>query len=90
MASPITSLINISEDELKRLLTEAAVLGAKQALQDIGLHDDNAAKDIEDVRGLLSSWRETKSEMWKTFVHWFTAGLLALIGYAVVMYVKPK
>ena len=90
MESPITPVVSICEEELKRLLVEAAVLGAKQALADIGLHDENASKDISEVRGLLSSWREAKSEIWKTVVHWVTAGVLAAIGYAVFFYVKPK
>ena len=64
----------------------AAMRGVTAALKAVGLGDDNAAKDIKDMRALLSSWRDTKSEVWKTILHWTVTAVLA--GIAFVVYHK--
>lgn len=57
-------------DELQEMLELASVRGAKKALDSLGLHDEDAATDIKELRGLLDSWRATKETAWKTAVDW--------------------
>lgn len=57
-------------DELQEMLELASVAGAKKALHSLGLHDEDAASDIKELRSLLDSWRATKETAWKTVVDW--------------------
>ncbi len=88
MESPIVATYSLSKDEIQELVAEAARLGAKQALYDIGLHDDEAGTDVKELRSLLDSWRSAKAVAWKTVVQTVTVGLLSLL--AVGLYFKNK
>jgi hypothetical protein len=87
MNSPILSVRSITDEELKSMLREAAEWGAKRALADIGLHDDDAGDDVKELRGLLESWRQAKNTAFKTVISWLTTGLLILIIGGVYYYV---
>lgn len=76
---PISAHITLSEKELEAMLNKAAAYGAKKALAEIGLHDEGAADDVRELRGLIDSWRDTKRTAWKTFVSWSVKGLLVLL-----------
>jgi len=43
---------------LRALIEEASDLGAARALARLGLSDENAAKDMAELRELLSAWRD--------------------------------
>ena len=88
MTSPVLSVRNISDQELKEMLREAAEWGAKRALADIGLHDDQAGSDVKELRGLLETWRDAKQTAFKTTVSWLTKGFLILIIGGVWFYAK--
>ena len=79
MNSPILAVRNISDEELKTMLREAAEWGAKRALADIGLHDDEAVSDVKELRGLLDTWRDAKRTAFRTAISWMTKGFLILI-----------
>lgn len=79
-----------TEEELERMLDRAAKRGAKAALADLGLHDENASRDIGDLRELLSSWKETRRAVWTTAVKLGTTALLLFIAGAVWLSVKTK
>lgn len=81
--SPIRPVYSCTPEELKELIRNAAEAGAKQALADIGLHDEHAGADVKELRELLRSWKDTKREMWKTVVRWGTTIILGLISFAV-------
>ena len=70
---------------LRALIEEASDLGAARALARLGLADDHAAKDMTELRELLSAWRDAKKTMRKAVLGWFVrAGLaLLLLGLAV-------
>ena len=55
--SPVT----ITHDELEAMLDRAAKRGATQALAAIGLHDENAAIDVREMRSLLEASRDTRT-----------------------------
>lgn len=70
---------------IRALIEEASELGAARALAALGLADDKARKDMEELRELLSAWRDAKVSARKAVIGWLVRGCLALllIGLAV-------
>ena len=77
--------IKLTPDDLEEMLDNAARRGAKEALRSIGLLDDDAAKDIIEMRSLLEAWRDTRKSVWSTIVKVTTVALLTFIAGAVWM-----
>jgi hypothetical protein len=73
------------ETEIAALLEKASEAGAQRALAHLGLSDQSAAKDMADLRELLSAWRDAKKSARKAVVDWAVRGVLAVlvIGLAV-------
>jgi hypothetical protein len=84
------SEVKLTPDELEAMLDRAAKRGAKEALASIGLLDENAHRDISDMRSLLDAWRETRKGVWTTFIKVSTTALLMFIAGAVWMYVDKQ
>ena len=82
--------INLTPDELESMLDRAAKRGATQALSSIGLHDETAAKDINEMRDLLDVWRDTRRGIWSTVVKVTTIAILTFIAGAVWMQLGNK
>jgi hypothetical protein len=82
--------VTLTPEELEALLDRSAKKGARAALEELGLQDDSAAKDIEDIRELLASWRETRKAVWSTVVKIATTGILLFIAGAVWLSVKSN
>ena len=80
--------VTMTPEEFEAMLDRAAKKGARAALEELGLHDQNAEKDLEELRSLLSSWRDTKKAMWSTIVKVSTTAALIFIAGAVGLYVK--
>lgn len=76
--------MDIEQAELENLLERAAEAGARKALADVGLQDDDAIHDVYELRNLLDSWRETKSAVGQTITRVVTltilSGIAAVIG----------
>lgn len=78
----------ITKCELELLLEQASKQGAKMALAELGLHDENAPTDIKDLRELLKAFRIAKKDSFRLFIKWvvigfmtfITAGFFSLIG----------
>ncbi len=70
---------------LRAMVEEASELGAGRALDRLGLGDPAARDDIDELRELLSAWRDAKTSAWKATVAWLVRALLALllVGMAV-------
>jgi Family of unknown function (DUF6127) len=70
---------------LRAMIEEASELGAARALARLGLADEDAAKDMAELRELLGAWRDAKSSAMKALIGWIVSGALALllIGIAV-------
>lgn len=77
--------IKLSSDEFEEMLDRAARRGAKEALRSIGLLDDDAHRDITEMRSLLEAWRDTRKSIWSTVVKLLTVGTLTFIAGAVWM-----
>ena len=84
----MSEIRQLTEEQIELMLDRAAKRGARAALEEIGLHDKSAGKDIEDLRELLSSWRETRKAVWTTVVRIATGSLLLFIAGAVWMSLK--
>lgn len=67
------------------LIAKASEQGAAKALESLGLADKNARKDMDELRELLSAWRDAKRTARQAVVGWIVkVGLaLLLIGLAV-------
>ena len=79
------SEIKLSPEELEAMLDRAARRGAKQALRSIGLLDDDAHKDITEMRSLIEAWRDTRKSIWSTVTRLATVAVLTFIAGAVWM-----
>lgn len=71
--------MNLSESQLQAMLDKAAECGAKKALLAVGLHDEDAAGDVHDLRGLLEAFRSAKASMVTAAVKFLTTAVLAAI-----------
>ena len=58
----------MTEEEMALMIERAAEAGAKKALRDVGLSDDDANVDVKELRNLLDTWRITKRTAVKTIV----------------------
>ena len=75
------SELKLSPEELEAMLDRSA----RRALESIGLTDENAAKDIQEMRSLLDAWRDTRKSIWNTTVRILTVATLTFIAGAVWM-----
>jgi len=82
--------INLTPEELEDMLDRAARRGAKEALKSIGLSDDDASKDLHEMRTLLEAYRDTKKSIWQTAVRISTIALLSFIAASVWMQLGNK
>ena len=67
------------------LLEAASEMGARKALARLGLADEAARNDINELRELLGAWRDAKLSARREVVNWVIRALFAalLIGLAV-------
>jgi hypothetical protein len=70
---------------LRAIVEDASEVGAARALARLGLSDDKAQDDIDELRELLGAWRAAKASAWKAAVEWLVRAVFAalLIGIAV-------
>ena len=75
----------MTPDELEAMLDRAAKRGATAALREVGLHDDDARKDIQEIRSLLEAWRDTRKGVWSTVVKLSTVAIITFIAASLWM-----
>jgi hypothetical protein len=70
---------------LRALVEESSQAGARRALASLGLDDERARRDMDELRELLSAWRDAKRSAWRAVVTWVVRVACArvLIGLAV-------
>jgi hypothetical protein len=71
----------ITDAQLQAMLTEAAEQGAKLALKEVGLHDDEAGRDIRDLRNVLDGWRSARKTVLSTVTQWVTMAFLGALAF---------
>lgn len=64
---------------LRALIEEASGTGAERALAALGLKDENARRDMDDLRELLRAWRDAKKSAGRAVVSWAVRIVLALL-----------
>ncbi len=82
--------INLTPEELEDMLDRAARRGAREALKSLGLQDEDAHKDLHEMRTLLEAYRDTKKSIWNTAVRISTVALLSFIAASVWMQIGNK
>ncbi len=75
----------MTDEELKQIIDLAAQRGAKQALKEIGLSDEEAYDDVKELRGLLDTWRITKATVGQTITRMVTTALLTALAVGIYM-----
>jgi uncharacterized membrane protein YdfJ with MMPL/SSD domain len=81
----LSRLIEQARDEgvelvtLRALTEEAIEAGARRALERLGLTDARARYDLDELRELLSAWRDAKRTAWTAVVGWIVRVALALL-----------
>ena len=70
---------------LRAMIEESSQSGARRALASLGLDDERARRDMDELRELLSAWRDAKKTAWRAVVGWAVRIALAavLVGIAV-------
>ena len=84
------SEIRLTAKELEEMIEKSANKGAMQALQSIGLHDENAPADIRDLRAWIISLRTLKKEAWKTFLKEMWRFITAFATVFIITYLFGK
>ena len=64
---------------LRALVEEASQSGARRALGALGLDDERARRDMDELRELLSAWRDAKRSARQAVVSWFVRIVLAAL-----------
>ena len=75
----------MTEQELESLIHKAAQQGAKQALKEVGLSDEEDYDDVKELRSLLDSWRATKTTVGQTIARMVTTALLTALAVGIYM-----
>lgn len=72
---------------LRALIEEASGVGAERALSALGLRDEHARRDMDELRELLRAWRDAKKSAREAVVGWAIRIFLAVLvaGMAVKM-----
>lgn len=70
---------------LRALVEEASGAGTRRALGALGLDDPRARRDMDELRELLSAWRDAKRTAGRALIGWLARIALAalLVGMAV-------
>jgi hypothetical protein len=79
---------SLPEDAFKSLLAEASELGAQRALAKLGLADEDAAKDVSEVRTLLDSYRDFRQSISRSFGRLVGLLLFILLALGVISAIK--
>jgi len=64
---------------LRALIEEASEVGAERALNVLGLKDEQARRDMDELRELLRAWRDAKKSAREAVVSWAVRIGLALL-----------
>ena len=64
---------------LRALVEESSQAGARRALASLGLDDERARRDMDELRELLSAWRDAKRSVRQAVVAWLVRILLAAL-----------
>lgn len=78
----------MDNEDLELLLERAAAKGARRALHELGLDDENAPEDLRSLRGLLRTLRLTGRTALTTAISVIVVALLGLVAAGVFAKIK--
>ena len=83
--------MSVIGDQVGARPAQASELGATRALERLGLADARARADLDELRELLSAWRDAKRTARNAAVAWAVRILLAavMLGMAVKLGLLP-
>ena len=64
---------------LRGLVEESSEVGAERALSALGLRDENARRDMDELRELLRAWRDAKKSAREAVIAWAVRIFLAIL-----------
>ncbi len=64
---------------LRALVEEASEVGAKRALEMVGLTDASAGSDMVQLRQLIQGWRDAKRSAMSAVIGWVVRSAVALL-----------
>ena len=73
------AVVELTIRDLDEIVEGAAKRGARKALAEIGLDDENAVKDVGELRSILSVWRDARQTALRTVVKTTTVALLGMM-----------
>jgi 2-iminoacetate synthase ThiH len=80
----------MTEHEIEALIERAAERGARKALADVGLHDEDAGRDVQELRGLLEAWRATRRTILQTITRLVTTAILSALAAVAYLHFTNK
>ena len=76
----------MNEAEIRKMIDRAAEKGAECALRRVGLSDEDAGRDVRELRELLVAWRDIRKTARRTIVSLMIKGLLLVLVGGVAFY----
>lgn len=80
----------MTDAEFHDAIEMAAERGARKALESIGLHDEDAGRDVRELRSLLESWREARKSVIQTIAKIVTTALLGALALGTYQWFNGK
>lgn len=80
----------MTELEIEAMIERAAERGARKALADVGLHDEDAGRDVQELRGLLEAWRATRRTILQTITRLVTTAILTALAAGAYLHFTNK
>lgn len=80
----------MTELEIEAMIERAAERGAKKALADVGLHDEDAGRDVQELRSLLEAWRATRRTILQTITRVVTTAILTALAAGAYLHFTSK
>jgi hypothetical protein len=71
--------MSMTKEEFDNALDRAAAAGARRALKELGLEDENAGEDLRELRKLMASWKEVRKSALQAIVKFLTTALFGAL-----------
>ncbi len=82
--------VTLSRGALEEMLAKAAELGARRALESVGLSDAEAIDDVRGLRGLMQAYRTMKNSALREFGKGIAYAILAFVAWVLLGKYIPK
>ena len=83
-------IATMNELEIEALIERAAERGARKALAQVGLQDEDAGRDVQELRGLLEAWRAARRTILQTVTRLITTAILTALAAGTYLHLTHK